>query len=170
MIPRATIDEMEEWRPTHHPNYEVSNLGRVRSWAPTGGDLRTTPVRRRTPRVLRPGLTSTGYPSVVLGRRKTHLVHRLVATAFLGACPEGQEVRHKDDDRTNARADNLEYGTRHDNVQDMMKRGRGRYKLSKDLIETIRETLLTHTQQEVAALLGISRMAIYRAVSGRTWA
>lgn len=63
--------------------------------------------------------------TVAFGRGNSRCVHMLVAEAFLGPRPIGQEVRHKDDDRTNPRLDNLEYGTRQDNVNDMM--GRGRY-------------------------------------------
>lgn len=118
--PKATI---EEWRPTHHPAYDVSNLGRVRSRAPRGGNMRNgKPSIPEEPRILKPGLASHGYPTVSFGRLKSQLVHRLVATAFLGPCPAGQECRHKDDDRTNPCADNLEYGTRQDNVDDMMTR------------------------------------------------
>lgn len=119
--PRATI---EEWRVTHHPDYEVSNLGRVRSWAPQGGNVRHgKPSRPKQPRLLKPGIASHGYPTVSFGRGYgSQCVHRLVATAFLGPCPEGQECRHKDDNRANAKADNLEYGTRLQNVQDMMAR------------------------------------------------
>jgi hypothetical protein len=115
--------DAEVWKPTWHPWYEVSNLGRVRSWAPQGGAVKQgNPTYPKSPRMLRPGLGSHGYPSVVFGRGSTQLVHRLVAEAFIGPCPEGQECRHKDDDRTNARAENLEYGTRQDNVNDMMAR------------------------------------------------
>jgi hypothetical protein len=102
----------EEWRPTHHPDYDVSNLGRVRSRA--RGGLR----------ILRPGRSSSGYWSVAFGRGKSQSVHVLVAAAFIGPCPPGQECRHKDDNRANARADNLEYGKRIDNIHDMILRGR----------------------------------------------
>ena len=51
---------MEEWRPIEYEYYEVSNLGRVRSWI----DNR----RRSTPKVL--SLNSAP-------------VHRLVAKAFI---------------------------------------------------------------------------------------
>lgn len=123
--PRATI---EEWRPTHHPDYDVSNLGRVRSRANVWNAPKRPPGKEK---ILRPGLASSGYPTVVFGRGNTQLVHRLVAAAFIGPCPEKQEVRHKDDDRTNARADNLEYGTRQDNVNDMLARkGHWRYPLA----------------------------------------
>lgn len=124
----------EEWRPTHHPSYEVSNLGRVRSSAPVGGNMKSRHTGLnlskppKAPRLLKPGRSSSGYWSVSFGRISgSQSVHVLVASAFLGICPKGQECRHKDDDRTNARADNLEYGTRQDNVNDMMTRGRSRW-------------------------------------------
>lgn len=109
---------MEQWRKTDHPDYEVSNLGRVRSWA------KRHPLHKPVtePRLLRPGIASNGYPTVCFGRGDTRSVHVLVAAAFLGPIPAGQEVRHKDDDRANPRATNLEYGTRQDNVDDMMRR------------------------------------------------
>lgn len=93
------------------PDYEVSRYGNVRSWTP-----------KKKGALLKPGLTSAGYPSVVLGGN-TKLVHRLVAEVFIGPCPNGQEVRHKDGMRDNSHLDNLEYGTRRDNVLDMMRHG-----------------------------------------------
>jgi hypothetical protein len=122
-----TTDVVEEWRPTAHPDYDVSNLGRVRSRAPQGGNMiHGKPSRPKTPRILKPGIASHGYPTVCFGRGNTISVHVLVAAAFVGPCPVGCEVRHKDDDRENPKADNLEYGTRRDNVWDMINRGRRR--------------------------------------------
>lgn len=59
------------------------------------------------------------YPEVT-----GHAVHRLVAAAFLGPCPAGQEVMHKDDNPGNARLDNLSYGTHLENVRDAVAKGR----------------------------------------------
>jgi HNH endonuclease/NUMOD4 motif-containing protein len=118
---------MEEWRSTFHPFYDVSNLGRIRSWYAQGGDYRNlrTPRRRESPKILRPGIASHGYPTISFGcGYGSQCVHVLVATAFLGPCPKGQECRHKDDNRANPKADNLEYGTRLQNVHDMHERGR----------------------------------------------
>lgn len=58
-----------------------------------------------------------------LGRGHSRTVHSLVAAAFIGPCPQGQEVRHKDGTRTNNTADNLEYGTRTDNLRDAIRHG-----------------------------------------------
>jgi hypothetical protein len=41
--------------------------------------------------------------------RKCIDIHRLVAAAFLGPCPPGNVVHHRDHDRSNPRLDNLEY-------------------------------------------------------------
>jgi hypothetical protein len=116
---------IEEWRSVPgFPNYEVSGLGRVRSldcmkW---GGPRAGYYLKKG--RILRPGLVSNGYPTVMLGREGgTRTVHSLVAEAFIGPRLEGQEVRHKDGDRTNPKAANLEYGTRGDNVKDAFKHG-----------------------------------------------
>lgn len=119
----------EEWKPVvgFEGVYEVSNLGRVRSLdrvyyqTSRGGCFHP---HKRKGQLLRPGLTSVGYPSVVLGRKRgTFLVHRLVAEAFIGPCPEGCEVRHKDGTRNNNTADNIEYGTRKENMADARRHG-----------------------------------------------
>jgi hypothetical protein len=43
-------------------------------------------------------------------------VHHLVAEAFIGPMPPGQEVNHVDADKANNRAENLEYQTPSGNI------------------------------------------------------
>ncbi len=163
----------EVWRPTHHPDYDVSNLGRVRSRAPQGGDVRRgNPSRPETPRILRPGKASTGYWTVAFGRgHGSQQVHRLVAAAFIGPCPSEQECRHKDDDRSNACVSNLEYGTRKQNVADMLRRNRRSYKLSPGKVESIRFYLARpYTQKQIAKIFGVCRMTINKVATGKSWA
>lgn len=103
----------ERWLPV--PGWEtylVSDAGRVRG--PRGGILRQ--VRRQD-----------GYMQVRLHIRNvptTRKVHRLVAAAFIGPCPEGLEVRHLDGDPANNHVSNLRYGTHSENVQDLLRHGR----------------------------------------------
>lgn len=91
------------WRSTPDWPYEVSNLGRVRRVE--GG-------------VLSGGANWQGYQHVTLsdcGRQKTAVVHRLVAEAFHGPCPEGHECNHKNGVKDDNRVENLEWVTRSEN-------------------------------------------------------
>lgn len=83
--------------------YEVSNLGKVRSLHWYGGDKI---VERAL--VDRPD----GYKSICLsknGKSKIHLIHRLVAEAFLPKIEGKDFVNHKDENRSNNTVDNLEW-------------------------------------------------------------
>lgn len=53
----------------------------------------------------------------------TRSVHSLVAEAFLGPRPEGQEVRHLDGNGMNNDVSNLVYGTRQQNQRDRVEHG-----------------------------------------------
>ena len=92
------------------PDYEVSTYGRVR---------RATPYRStQVGRILKPYLLK-GYPAVMFrkdGKRKHICIHRLVANVFLGPCPDGMEVNHKDGSTTHNHVTNLEYMTPRENM------------------------------------------------------
>lgn len=108
----------EEWRPVvgFEGLYEVSDQGRVRS----------APRPKTRGGLLRPGGHRSGHLHVVLsraGRVCTRQVHRLVLEAFTGPCPEGQECRHLNGDPADNRHVNLCWGTRSENVQDMIRHG-----------------------------------------------
>lgn len=105
----------EAWKPIpgYGMRFEASSLGRIRV-ASTGRIL-----SQRQPR---------GYPTVSIhhsGRGATR-VHRLVAAAFHGPCPDGMEVRHLDGVRTNNTPSNLAYGTHLENLQDTVRHGTAR--------------------------------------------
>lgn len=116
----------EEWRdiPEWEGFYQASDLGRIRSV--------DRPVLTRWGQRVRPGrdmvqhLTrAPGYACVKLsrdGRGVELLVHRLVALAFHGPCPDWAELcRHLDDDGLHNTPDNLAWGTRGENVADMVR-------------------------------------------------
>ena len=130
---------MEDWKPVvgYEGLYEVSSLGRVRRLDTM---VEMPPSRRhpdgwvRTVRggVLRPGrfmrTSNTHYLSVALcreGRQRSFGVHILVCAAFHGPKPFPKaEVRHLDGDGTNNVTDNLCWGTRSENMQDIIRHGR----------------------------------------------
>lgn len=57
------------------------------------------------------------------GKSKHISVHRLVMRAFVGAPPEGMEVRHGPGGRADNRLANLSYGTHVENVRDRWRDG-----------------------------------------------
>jgi hypothetical protein len=63
-----------------------------------------------------------GHLRVDLGGRRAY-VHQLVAEAFIGPRPAGQEVRHLNGDPSDNRVENLAYGTRSQNVLDSVQHG-----------------------------------------------
>lgn len=102
-------------------DYEVSNLGRIRSLD------RVDSLGRHLRGKLRPPCVNTGgYLQVGLsrnGRRTKQLIHRLVMLAFIGPPPPGQDVCHGDGTRTNNHLDNLRYDTRSANNRDAVLHG-----------------------------------------------
>lgn len=96
---------LEEWRDIkgYEGLYQVSNMGRVRSMS-----------RRINNTLLKGELLSlnvkTGYQKVSLSG-KHFFVHRLVAFAFCEGYAPGLVVNHKDENKTNNKADNLEWVT-----------------------------------------------------------
>lgn len=105
------------------PGYEVSNLGRVRSLEMEKWGGPVAGFYTQAGRILRPGIASTGYPTVALGRGNTRTVHSLVSDAFLGPLPHGMEVRHDNGIRSDPRLSNLLHGTRSQNIADAYRHG-----------------------------------------------
>jgi len=100
-----------------HPDYEVSNLGRVRSLERV---VRCGPppgTRRIAAQILKPQVVkSTGYLQVELNRKR-HSVHRLVATAWCQNWFKGAVVDHLNGNRADNRASNLEWVTMKENIR-----------------------------------------------------
>lgn len=118
----------EEWRevPGYEGHYEVSNQGRVRSLERE--ILHADGVwHRKRGRVLKQWIgVSNGYLFVSLkrgGTKTNWCVHRLVALAFLGPQPEGQEVCHGNGNRLDARLANLRWDTHSANMYDRRRDG-----------------------------------------------
>ena len=158
----------EEWRPApgFEGWYEVSDLGRVRRIAAAPGT--------RVGRVRKPVLSRGGYLRLLLknpGIRSVS-VHQLVALAFLEPCPPGHEVNHKDCDKTNNRAVNLEWVTRSQNTIHGLQNGRGlgkRVKLTPEQAREIRTLRGQQPKTEVAQRFGVCLASIANIWAGRTW-
>ena len=121
--------KLEKWATipgVYEYTYEASTLGRIRKQAHLSKRRDGTILHYRA-KYLKPRIGSDGYLSVVIrgsnGKESNVVVHRLVASAFLGTPPVGEEVRHRDGNRQNAHLDNLRYGTRSQNVFDSINHG-----------------------------------------------
>lgn len=93
-------------------------------YATTEGQIIST--KGREPRVLKAYRDKLRYTHVSLrrdGQTFTRSVHTLVALTYLGAPPEGMEVRHLDGDPSNNTLSNLRYGTHSENQQDQLIHG-----------------------------------------------
>jgi hypothetical protein len=113
----------ENWLPvvTHPDRYEVSDQGRVRTKERviTRGCV---PPFLRPPKILAQtiGGQAKNYKRVMLMSPQRHAyVHHLMAEAFIGPRPPGEQVLHKDDDGFHNRIDNLRYGTEEENKMDI---------------------------------------------------
>lgn len=164
----------EEWRPVvgQEGRYEVSSLGRVRSLlrrSQTGPD-----------RILAPSMRS-GYASVAFydKGRQVHRVHVLVAEAFIGLRPPGHVVNHKNLDKSDNRACNLEWVTQRENIEHAREHGRippplkGEAHASSRITEAdvrrIRALAGTVSQRTLAREYGLTQPAIYKIIHRQAW-
>ena len=101
------IQEIWKEIPGYEGIYQASNFGRIRS------------LKYNEVRILKPGILRSGYYMVQLYLNnvgKTLKVHRLVWLAFNGPIPEGLEINHKHEVKTNNALLNLELATHSQNM------------------------------------------------------
>jgi hypothetical protein len=160
-----TIPTDREWRrvPGFEAEYLVSELGDV--WS----------LKQR--RLIRGHTDATGYTAVELrksGKATKRRLYQLVAWAFLGPQQSGVICRHINNDRSDNRAANLQYGTRKDNARDRMRHGtstRGEKawnaKLSWSSVCAIRES--KESAVALAERYGVSRKTILHVRRYASW-
>jgi HNH endonuclease len=113
----------------------------------------------------------------VNGKSRSVLVHTLVAEAFLGPKPDGMEVNHKNADRSDPSADNLEYVTHRENIQHASALGlipkgmaHRKAKITDDdvrEIRALRKAGLSHI--EIAKRFPIKPPAVCQIVNRKLW-
>ena len=123
----------------------------------------------------------TGYMQVMLcrdGVQKRIHTHKLIALTFIGDNPAALEINHKDHDKTNNAAENLEYMTRLENLRYSIaagrfdKRGEKHHgaKLKEVDVLAIRQSIAQGvTRQSLSARYGVGRTQIDRIANRTRW-
>lgn len=120
-----------------------------------------------------------GYVLVRLARKRRFRVHRLVAEAFLGPCPDGHEVNHRNGNKADNRPGNLEYLTHAENQRHAFAtglqvpvrgEGHGRHRLrAEDVLEIRRERASGLSCRAIASRFGVHPNTVDLAARGLTW-
>lgn len=141
-------------------DYEITRDGQV--------------INKNNGHVLKPQPNGKGYLRVSIGK-KLHFVHRLVAEKYIPN-PEGKEqINHKDGNKLNNSADNLEWVTNQENRNHAVETGLhlsgedcSWSKLTANDVYFIRE----HPEissRDLADILHVAERTIRDARDGRTW-
>lgn len=111
---------MEEiWKDVigYEDKYQISSLGRVKALSRISKRWHGDVILKE--KILKPRKNNRGYYEVLLhinGKGENFLIHRLVAKSFV-VNPYGYtEINHKDEDKSNNNASNIEWCTRKYNI------------------------------------------------------
>ncbi len=172
----------EIWKSIEGTNdfYQVSNLGRVRSWK-SGGKIVTK--RAKTPRILRPYMSKCGYRKCVIfinNKRNKHKISRLVGKAFLSNPQEKPQINHINGVKTDDFLKNLEWCTRSENQihayknkLQLPRQGElcGTSKLKEvDVLRIINSYESgEYTQYQLAKMNNINQSTVNRIVNNKRW-
>jgi hypothetical protein len=154
--------------------YVVSNMGRI---------MRVKGWRNHAAgRIRKPSVTRCGYLSATLskdGKQTTKSIHQWVADAFLEPRPDGHEINHINGDKSDNRAENLQWVTHaqnakynYDELGRVVVRGSkiGISKLHEDDIPKIRAL---HGQglsnRKIGDMFGVSNTTIWFIIHGTEW-
>lgn len=150
------------------PKYRISSLGRAQS------------IHTGTWKDLRPFIGSHGYETVNLfvrpGLFVHHLVHRLVANAFIPNPDKLPCVRHLDGTRRNNFVSNLAWGSYSDNEADKKAHGRwvpsrtGNRKMSSSVVAEAKRLYKNgRGSKEIAQMFGVPWSTMRHMLSGKTY-
>ena len=156
--------EIELWKTIEsNSGYLISDIGRVKN--------------SKTGKLLKGGFTSLGYRRVKIGGKCIY-IHRLVAQSFIRNPSNKPDVNHKDGNKANNHASNLEWNTRKENINHAHKIGLKNHKGEKNQASRLtaknvlwaRENKKLLSYRELGALLGVSVSCINHAVTKKSWA
>lgn len=99
--------------------YQVSNLGNIKSLKRIRAKKSGGYMMIEIPKLRKPHVSTNGYCDVGLhaeGKSKSFTIHRLVANAFIDNPQNKPQINHKDGNKQNNAALNLEWVTPGENM------------------------------------------------------
>lgn len=129
----------------------------------------------------------SGYGNFMVKKGVLEGAHRVSFRLTFGAIPDGLQVLHRCDNRVCVRPDHLFAGTQHDNMHDMISKGRAAIgdalnhrsqlgalnngaQLSEDVVREFKMRLKRGERRAaVARELGITRANAWAIVHGKSW-
>ena len=132
-------------------------------------------VNKHNGHILKGQPNSKGYLRVQIGK-KFYFIHRLVAEKYIPNPSNKEQVNHKDGNKLNNSADNLEWVSNQENRNHAIKdflhlQGEDcpYAKLNWEAVEYIRANPDKLTQKELGEKFGVARTTISSIVTYRTW-
>ena len=172
---------MEKWKPIpgYEGYYEVSNMGRFKAVEREITRNNGVKVHYKERLVKLDYAKKDGYPIVHLsrdGKPHAYSAHRIVAECYVPNPRGCRFINHKDGDKINCAAENLEWVTASENARHCYRvlgrrpprLGTCGTRFSRDEIISIRED--SRPVKEIAEQYGVSTRSIYNIKSRKTYA
>lgn len=179
---------IEIWKdiPEYEGLYQVSNMGRVKSFDRTTQVKHPQGVRTKKffGKILTPQIVGQGYLRIILHKNdkgRGFYIHTLILITFAGII-SGKECNHKNGIKKDNRLENLEYCTRSENnlhFYRILGKGYnkpsgekcGASKLTNDIVKQIRELYQTgnYTQVNLAKMFKTSQNNVSSIIHKLTW-
>lgn len=166
------MEEMWKDVPEFEGCYQISNLGRVRSIDRKfkSKDGRNWSIKGR---IDNPTISSKGYFHKRFkynGKQKNYKIHRLVGLLFLTNSSNLLEINHKDGNKLNNNAENLEWCSRQQNMNHASINGLLPRKLDSKKIIIIREKYINGSSKEsLAKEFNVTIPCIHSIIIRHTW-
>lgn len=152
--------------------YQVSNLGRIKSLERKVKNTKSS-YRIIKEKILSCGKSSNGYCYIILCKkqnRKPFRIHRLVAEAFIPNPNNYLEVNHKDENKLNNKADNLEWCNHKYNINygNLIKKNAKKHK--KKVMQYTKNNVFIKeysSLKEASNKIGINSSSIIRCCKGK---
>lgn len=168
----------EVWKdiPDYEGLYQVSNGGQVRSLDRTVYNPKGE-TKKIKGKIIAQHLVGHGYRHLVLskgGKIKGYLVHRLVAQAFVSNPHGFNQVNHKDENKLNNCADNLEwcdslYNNNYGTVKERHAKAQINHPVLSKPVEMLKDGKVIRdfpSIKEAVRVMGCKRQGIYACCNG----